>query len=72
MSNLNPNIPSPELSGLMTTAAFRMAEFELKLLTPQLLLHTFLEASDSVAHQILSSSPRSAASTGLIWRAGSR
>lgn len=52
MGNLNPNIPSPELSRLMTDAAGRMADYDLKLLTPQLLLREFLEDDASAALQI--------------------
>ena len=53
MSNLNPNIPSPELSRLMSRAAAQMAEYSLKLLTPQMLLRVFLDDQDSAAFQIL-------------------
>ncbi|MGD2049126.1 MAG: hypothetical protein PVH03_06505, partial [Chloroflexota bacterium] len=53
MSVLNPNIPTPELSKLMTTAASKMSHFDLKLLTTQLLLNTFLEEKEAVANQIL-------------------
>ncbi len=53
MGNLNPNIPSAELARLMTSAADRRADFDLKLLTPQLLLHEFLVEEDSSAFQIL-------------------
>lgn len=52
-STLNPNIPAPELSRLMTTAAARMGPYGLKLLTPQLLLRTLLDEKDTAAHQIL-------------------
>lgn len=54
MSNLNPNIPSPELSKLMTTAAEWRKEYGQKLLTPQLLLRVFLHDDKSSAYQILS------------------
>jgi ATP-dependent Clp protease ATP-binding subunit ClpC len=53
MSTLNPNIPTAELSRLMTTAAGRMATYGLKLLTPQLLLRTILDEKETAAHQIL-------------------
>jgi ATP-dependent Clp protease ATP-binding subunit ClpC len=53
MSNLNPNIPSPELAGLMTTAVSQMKTYQLKLLTPQLLLRHFLDEPESVAYKIL-------------------
>lgn len=53
MSTLNPNIPSPELSKLMTTAVTKMADYQLNLLTPQLLLRVFLDEKTAVAHQIL-------------------
>ncbi|MCA9993649.1 MAG: AAA family ATPase [Ardenticatenaceae bacterium] len=53
MSTLNPNIPSPELSRLMTTAAGRMADYQLKWLTPQLLLRTFLDDATCAAGRIL-------------------
>jgi ATP-dependent Clp protease ATP-binding subunit ClpC len=53
MSTLNPNIPTAELSRLMTTAAGRMAAYRLKLLSPQLLLRTILDEKETAAHQIL-------------------
>ena len=53
MSVLNPNIPSAELSRLMTSAATQKTEYGLKLLTPQLLLRVFLEEKESAAYQIL-------------------
>lgn len=53
MGNLNPNIPSPELAQLMTQAAGDLTEYSLKLLTPQLLLHVFLQEKESAAAQIL-------------------
>ena len=53
MSALNPNIPSAELSRLMTTAATQEFEYGLKLLTPQLLLRVFLDEKESAAYQIL-------------------
>lgn len=53
MSVLNPNIPTPELSKLMTTAASKMSQFDLKYLTTQLLLNTFLDEKEAVANQIL-------------------
>ena len=53
MSNLNPNIPTAELAGLLTTAASKMNSYQLKLLTPHLLLRTFLDEPKSVAFQIL-------------------
>ena len=53
MGNLNPNIPSAELSRLMTSAADLRSDFKLKLLTPQLLLHQFLNEKNSAAYQIL-------------------
>ncbi len=53
MSNLNPNIPSPELSRIMTDAAAKRRDYGLKLLTPQLLLRLFLDDSNAAAHQIL-------------------
>ena len=53
MSTLNPNIPSPELARLMTTAAAKRSAYRLSLLTPQLLLHIFLEDHTCNAHQIL-------------------
>ncbi len=54
MSNaLNPNIPSAELSRLMTTAASKMSSYQLRLLTPQLLLRILLEDSNATAFQIL-------------------
>jgi ATP-dependent Clp protease ATP-binding subunit ClpC len=53
MNTLNPNIPNAELARLMTTAAGKMGQFKVKLLTPQLLLYTFLEEHESAAYQIL-------------------
>lgn len=53
MSVLNPNIPSPELARLLTTAAGKRRDFRLNLLTPQLLLHTILDDQTCHAHQIL-------------------
>ena len=53
MSNLNPNIPTAELAGLLTTAASKMKTYQLKLLTPHLLLRTLLDEPKSVAAQIL-------------------
>lgn len=53
MGHLNPNIPSSELSRLMTGAADLRDEFGLQLLTPQLLLHVFLSEKDAAAYQIL-------------------
>lgn len=54
MSNLNPNIPSPELARLMTTAAQERKTYGQNLLTPQLLLRVFLDDTKSAAYQILS------------------
>jgi ATP-dependent Clp protease ATP-binding subunit ClpC len=53
MNVLNPNIPSTELSRLMTTAAGRMRDYNLKLLTPQLLLRLFLNDKESAAFKLL-------------------
>jgi len=54
MSNtLNPNIPSAELSRLMTTAASKMSSYQLRLLTPQLLLRVFLDDANTTANQLL-------------------
>jgi ATP-dependent Clp protease ATP-binding subunit ClpC len=53
MNTLNPNIPNAELAGLMTTAGGRMIDYELKLLTSQILLKVFLDSRESVANQIL-------------------
>lgn len=53
MNTLNPNIPDAELAGLMTTSAGKMGSFQIKLLTPQLVLHSFLEDRESAAFQIL-------------------
>ena len=53
MGTLNPNIPAPELSKLLTTAGAQRNDFDLKWLTPQLLLHTFLHDESSAAYQIL-------------------
>ncbi len=64
--HLNPNIPSTELSALMTTADSKMAAYNLRLLTPQLLLRTFLDETNSTAHQILK---KLAAQRGFDWEA---
>jgi ATP-dependent Clp protease ATP-binding subunit ClpC len=53
MNTLNPNIPSTELSRLMTTAVSKLRDYQLTLLTPQLLLRIFLDDNTAVAHQIL-------------------
>ncbi|MCA9978605.1 MAG: ATP-binding protein, partial [Anaerolineales bacterium] len=53
MSNLNPNIPTAELARLLTTAAGQMSKYQLRLLTPQLLLRIFLDSQDAAAHQIM-------------------
>lgn len=54
MSNaLNPNIPSAELSRLMTTTASKMSSYQLRLLTPQLLLRVLLNDPNATAYQIL-------------------
>ncbi|MFZ0545969.1 MAG: ATP-dependent Clp protease ATP-binding subunit [Candidatus Promineifilaceae bacterium] len=53
MNTLNPNIPNAELARLMTTAAGNMGQYKIKLLTPQLLLMTFLAEQESAAYQIL-------------------
>ncbi|MFW6184322.1 MAG: hypothetical protein ACOC8X_11040, partial [Chloroflexota bacterium] len=53
MGTLNPNIPSPELSGLMTTAAAMRDDYGQKLLTPQLLLRAILQDQNVAAFQIL-------------------
>jgi ATP-dependent Clp protease ATP-binding subunit ClpC len=53
MDTLNPNIPSTELSRLMTTAVTKMSSYHLTLLTPQLLLRVMLDDEDSVGHKIL-------------------
>lgn len=64
--HLNPNIPSAEMSHLMTTAAGQMKTHGLRLLTPQLLLSTFLDEKQSVAHQILQ---KLAGQRGFDWTA---
>ena len=64
MGNLNPNIPSPELARQMTDAAAQMEHFTLKLLTPQLLLHTLLDSPQAAAHRILK---ELAAQRGFDW-----
>lgn len=53
MDTLNPNIPTPELARLMTTAASKMKEYHLQYLTPQLLLRIFLDDPKCGAYQIL-------------------
>jgi ATP-dependent Clp protease ATP-binding subunit ClpC len=64
MATLNPNIPSAELSSLMTTAAGRMDDYDLKLLTAPLLLRSFLDERESAAHQILA---KLAEQRGFDW-----
>ncbi|MCB8954511.1 MAG: ATP-dependent Clp protease ATP-binding subunit [Ardenticatenales bacterium] len=53
MSTLNPNIPTPELARLMTSAAAQRQNYGVDLLTPQLLLHTFMSDRDAAAYRIL-------------------
>lgn len=53
MSNLNPNLPTAELARLLTAAGQKMAPYQKKLLTPQLLLVAMLEDKQSGAYQIL-------------------
>ncbi len=53
MDTLNPNIPTPEMARLMTTAASKMKEYHLQYLTPQLLLRIFLDDPKCGAYQIL-------------------
>jgi ATP-dependent Clp protease ATP-binding subunit ClpC len=53
MDTLNPNIPSAELSRLMTTAASKMSAYHLTLLTPQLLLRVMIDDENAVGHKIL-------------------
>lgn len=53
MGTLNPNIPAPELSALMTSAAAKRSEFDHQWLTPQLLLHVFLQSESAAAFRIL-------------------
>ncbi|MGD8807164.1 MAG: ATP-dependent Clp protease ATP-binding subunit [Chloroflexota bacterium] len=64
MGNLNPNIPSPELARHMTDAAGLRDQFNLKLLTPQLLLHTLLASPSSAAQRILK---QLASQRGFDW-----
>jgi ATP-dependent Clp protease ATP-binding subunit ClpC len=52
MGTLNPNIPSPELTRALNGAAARMRAMKLPLLTPALLLLTFVR-DDSAAHRLL-------------------
>src|SRR5512139_1710969 len=53
MGTLNPNIPSPELTKALNAASARMRAMNLPLLTPALLLLTFVRDGDSVAHRLL-------------------
>lgn len=53
MGTLNPNIPTPELARLMTTAADKRKAYRQALLTPQLMLRVFLDDKTCVAHQVL-------------------
>jgi len=53
MNTLNPNIPTSELARLMTTAVSQLSSYNLRLLTPQLLLRVFMDDEKCAAHQIL-------------------
>lgn len=53
MDTLNPNLSTPELARLMTTAGQKMSEYRLIYLTPQLLLRVFLDDPKCAASQIL-------------------
>lgn len=53
MGTLNPNIPSAEMNRALTDAATDMAAFGLRMVTPQLLLHTFLQDDKLAANQLL-------------------
>jgi ATP-dependent Clp protease ATP-binding subunit ClpC len=53
LGTLNPNIPSPELTRALNGAAKRMAAFGRPLLTPALLLLTFVRENSSAAHRML-------------------
>lgn len=53
MGTLNPNIPAPELSALMTSAAAQREHFDQQYLTPQLLLYTFIKNEKAAAQRIL-------------------
>jgi ATP-dependent Clp protease ATP-binding subunit ClpC len=53
MGTLNPNIPSPELTKALNAGAARMRAMKLPLLTPALLLLTFVRDGDSIAHRLL-------------------
>ena len=53
MDTLNPNIPTTELSRLLTTAVTKLSTYHLTLLTPQLLLRVMLDDQNSTGHKIL-------------------
>lgn len=53
MNTLNPNIPAPDFARLLTTAAGKMSQYQVKWLTPQLLLRLMLEDKESPAYRIL-------------------
>lgn len=53
MDTLNPNIPTTELSHLLTTAVAKQSAYHLTLLTPQLLLRVMLDDENSVGNKIL-------------------
>ncbi len=53
MGTLNPNIPSPELARSINAAAERMRATGRTLLTPAMLLLTFVRDPDSAAHRLL-------------------
>ncbi len=53
MGTLNPNIPAPELTKALNATAKRMAALGQRLLTPPLLLLTFVRDEGSAAHRLL-------------------
>ncbi len=53
MGTLNPNIPSPELTKALNTAAARMRKLNRPMLTPALLLLTFTQEAGTAANRLL-------------------
>ena len=64
IGHLNPNIPAPDLAQLLTAAAGKMKAYNLRLLTPQLLLRVMLEETQSPPYQLLQ---RLAKQRGFDW-----
>jgi ATP-dependent Clp protease ATP-binding subunit ClpC len=50
---LNPNIPSKELARTLNVASARMQDLKKRVLTPEVLLLTFVEQNEVAAHKLL-------------------